>query len=900
MSDLEAIASALFSADHRWRAEGGGEYVESHAFHALRLKAVNISGTASKAPLRASEYDLSKHVTRPDELGPYERHILATALRGRGVVLLVGTAGCGKSSSLNRVVSHFNDHAIPHHEPGDASGALSLERPIALSADLNQFAEDIRASYEAAENDSDRNAVVESALNRLSNQLLSKVLESLRDPTGRRTAPGSFVDLVRLAYRLAIREIDASGDETFELSHQLLSVIRPEDVEPSQNENAMQAFTRIREALDREGVSARMRLGFWLAILEASRLLDGTPTPPFLAIDNIDPMPEDVQHAVVGALRDQAGSCGFRILISARLSTYRDSFFRGQNDWFPHSGPSPLEVLTTRLLRFLTDPGRYASFREDLSPAGQREALARAFHLFLRLHSNPKDQPLGRILAAVSGDSVRRILIASKELFRAVQNPPDDICRRIERGLQDFRRAYARRLVVTQIGDSIENAIVAAAEEAREDAADDADPRLALDAWIRCVWGAVHGVLDKVSRDMGEGVWDGRADDWSWAFASTPVESLRSSLERSDEVMRSIGGPTIGKLFDEMVPYMAEWDRQSDASGFLTRLVEVGSSLDAGGEQTPGMVAAEERAGALDGLSEDVLKRHKPYEIARRLVETSSVVVRLFEDSYLEGSLTSAKARILQLASQRRYARIPLRETVDRLRESGFSELRVTRFLNELTDSEARLVWINKDFQFGSWKAIEEAANQVDTVVTLTRAGWYHLRFLYPEATYVMAQVGGRAPNLRQTLRATLDGLIGIATADHQDHERRSGEHDPQLEEYSTAFNVAVASAARIGAIAVAHAKQVREDPPSGRRSGKLDEVRDLLGAWARFIEDEASWLGETFSISEQLSFPAPRDHVGPLSIPPNHQLRYLPTLSPEDAVRRLRAMALDAALSPS
>jgi hypothetical protein len=625
-------------------------------------------------------------------------------------------------------------------------------------------------------------------------------------------------------------------------------------------------------------LEGRTQLEFWFAILEALTILIRRPSARGLVLlDNVDPLSEHLQAFLKGTLLDLAQNVSFKVVLPVRVSTFwQDSNAYARSvTWYPHSGPGPVDVITTRIASFITAPDDYPAYLA-LSPLDQKRAVFRAFELLLRLHrGRGQYRSLGRVVTAIAGDSIRRAmsmmeyLMLTSELKASYESAAD-----VAHRLSDVRKRYELRLLLERIGTATLEELTALAQELppnfnKELSTWSGKVAARLGATVLAVLeNAEHGgarLTDIETQDLiricatelaGKVCRSSIQVGWRLVIRSAaeqgsapePLDQLREGvlvlLEQwlAKPLDDALGGPGVGgvEIFNLIVAGMRA---ATQGSGLL--------SLEGLTDDEDDVLKANFDSWDESQLCRRVLLENGPHVAVRALVR-SRFVPDVFHDSSQENNVSSGKARLLFVVASQPHGRIELARVLELFGSYNFSKPSVLSFVNDLLSESVRAIWINKAFAYADYQELERDRGRC---VQLTRGGWGLYSTVFGELNFLTSVFppAGQGVKLVGRLEWALNELQAIQNKDLTllQNWLKSGRTEGVTNPNPTVLNsTALHAAARVARELIWHCRGhfhrvIKKRETAGDSMAELEATREALRRWHRFLRDEAEQLAE-------------------------------------------------------
>jgi hypothetical protein len=603
-------------------------------------------------------------------------------------------------------------------------------------------------------------------------------------------------------------------------------------------------YQKVLSALD--GMSHEDRIGFWHAVLDAIQHHSHPADVVIAVYDNADPMDEPLQQAIQHRLDIISTTCVHKLVAPVRPVAFEVRAFSTGFNSYVHSGPSPLDILSQRLLAFVVHPELSQVYRES-SREDRRRALTRALDLLLRLQRcYGYGRSLGPILSWMAGDSGRRILGMAKEVFRsnALLEQRDVLA--LADNIGQLRGRYELRMMVDRLAASLAEEIVAAAEDVAASVArhDPVTPEEIADRLV----GTVKSVIANIQRvqrssmleiSASDAVATLREGEITTAARSTVQEAMRHAaevLERpvgaSPWYARAIG--RLRKLFIDGVNaefHRLDWRHPGApeaAIHFVQSLVE---DRDAPPPTQP-------PADVTDRAVRQFLEVNKPFLPVQILLSNPTHTVNLFVS---EGRPSLCKLQVLwDLAAAG--GQVRLGQLLETLESLGHSEFDIIGTVDEFVNENRRLMWLDRRFRHGTMAALKEHAGRP---AVLSRAGWGYHGGLGSEIDYLLVKLG-QGGNLTGQIADVADGLRRLHEL--EDEQRRRTDLDRLPPNVLTAVrDIALRAAPQFLDLSLRHCRKMERRSECEQLRASVIAYERLLGEFQAVSADDVTQRRQLF-----------------------------------------------------
>jgi hypothetical protein len=721
------------------------------------------------------------------------------------LAIVIGAAGSGKSSTIRHVLRQFAKHRKVIETDAADLGTLGAVRGIGfLFVDLNSIANTVaEMESRGVEQDACVGFVWDRVAVEFPVQIAARFGEELRDRGYQgdvaAVVPSLILDLVERGLDLCLGGVDTrtivGGGVAAWLQpgfNELGGLLRP-------NKDVVLDYLRLTSIISKLGGDRPFL--FWIAALHQ---LSGMPSRPrfFLVIDNIDPLSETIQKQVFSTILDATSKLDFQVVLPARFSTFDTpaATYSHPYCWYPHSGPSPLDIVSSRLLAFLSHPSNYPAFAKLSTDEEKRQAICRAYELLVRLHPGKHGGfAFGRMLRAVAGDSVRRGLIAARACFRSKLLSSAYNARAVsDVVIQSLRLGVT--LTCGRFVRNVRDEMIAVAAESPDFRLQKSSPSAVADALAGRILATsvaiVSGFADTVSAlgrltefDVAQLFHQSaRHRGFLMAIAAATRAAMAVAVELGATADTADGVVTIlaQRLDRESNIKVGETNWQVQASAELIRnmaravrsaIPRVPSALQPVEDDMEAVISVVDP----DNLTPTLSATNKYHIWPIALCNNSDVVVDLFHaGNGVSTSLSQIRLRALLLLRCMPGGRSRISEFVHVLRLRGFGEDAILDLFNTFVAPQHRIFWSSKAFKYKSYSEIESHA---DRPICLTRSGYGYCNVLMNEFNYVLAQLAGYRESSNLSL---IDRLSQTLSALRELHElelveaREARKHQPE------------------------------------------------------------------------------------------------------------------------
>lgn len=814
-TQFHTLADELF-VNSPASGEGCCRYVQSHGFHGRRFLALDNEHPPSE---RYAEFDLSAHVREADRLGPYERQVLAEIVHApHRLVMIVGYAGAGKSSTLRHVLEHYAHHRVPRTvEPG--RGALfrqiRAQRPLYAYVDFEPI------WMRVASNGPDDAAARAALLRHWAEALPSAINRMLSNRQLLR-------DCVATALRWAVEAPSEFPDYPVPAALTAFYMKFPGKVSDAQD--ADDVYHRVLTTLGELAIEHRIE--FWHAILDIIKLHSYSKDIVVVVYDNADPMDAPLQRAMHEILNCIATTCRHKIVAPVRPVTFQVRGFSAACNWYPHSGPSPIDILSQRLLSFLHHPEQLVSYRDMPQEQAQR-ALGRALDVLARLQRNyGHRRSLGRVLSWMAGDSARRVLEMVRSIFLSDQLLEIDSSQaatvRAVRGRYELR-AVLDRLVIS-LGEEIvavAGDVVIALGGGNDIDPDDLAARLAgtvdlvLASSLRVPASELLGIaLPDLQQVLREEAPAARRS----IQGSCEAAMIEIALREASEPRRRAVLERVCRGYRARLPALVErhtW-RHPDVAPALIGFLE---SLAEPAPHDPHDNLEIEPSAANERAVEPWAHLNKPFLSVQLALRHGTSRSNAF---MIDDELSLSKLHILWFLAGVRNGSATVQELVTTLRALEHDDAHILQAVNELVNQHVRLMWLDRCFRYPTIDALLLEPNHR---VVLSRAGWGYQSALTSEIDYLLVNLSAANVNLTSQLQNVMLSLRALHELEALLRARPDRPRTAPASMFSAVRDIIVRAAAQFHDLAARHFRKLS-------RNTDRDELRHVVVSYERLLAD--------------------------------------------------------------
>jgi hypothetical protein len=735
---------------------GAHRYVQSRVFSGSRgLDPQN------GPPNRLADDALDSELLHAERLGPYERELLASLLRApQSLVIVTGSTGAGKSSTLRHILDFYDNNA----------GLKNVQAHVGWNP-KHAYVDFNKLEREFARAESEKHgAGLDLLYDKIPWRIATALLKSVNGVALQRkcTSRQVVLDLAREAYRWLTDEEPVPDGMTFDWPD-LLAVGAPELTgNPDRDFDALQR--RLADVAQRKSRS-NIPLMFWCAVFDALAIKSRPINKrALLLLDNIDPLPDEVQRALRDEFLCMCLEKNFKVVLALRHSRFRihepRQRYALEYNWYPHCGPSPVEIVCDRLLGFIAKPECYPAFR-DLTHEWQQRSLQRALDLLLRLtRGSPHFRTLGQLAVAGAGDSVRRALDTIRSMFE---------CREISFGYASLETTAAISQLSLELkaiscsgalGLALREELIGIAMECSKDQHDFGVQR-AVQRLVRTTLSVLRGGFDRTDQ------WSQPNVDRLWEHAEVQamlvedIETAASLLQErltylgmNREATSSVRARLAAALREAFAGYCAKPSRPGLSALFdliCTLLATDHPQQENSREEGTEFTFSWDRL----RICANALSANRSHVMARSLIRRESLH-NLLVDSEKKPSLLPLT--LLYYLAFRDHGEAPLSDVLSLARLDA-DEAGILSLINRLCNERGRILWINQDFSHGTFQELATLARSGATI-KLTHGGWAYFLAVLDEIDYLMEAaapaVAGRDELLSTRLKWGLERLQGM------------------------------------------------------------------------------------------------------------------------------------------
>ncbi|MFI5299336.1 MAG: hypothetical protein ACHREM_14675, partial [Polyangiales bacterium] len=746
----------------------GGRYYVSHGFYRFRWLPEGFEDLLGQS---IAEPDLSKLVSAPTlvELGPYEKVILGWLLQAQGKqVLLVGNAGAGKTSAITTTIKIYERH-VKFSDVDQMRRTLAPpwrieNHPCSIYIDFNRLWPEIENARLAGKTESDQRELALSLWADLMWNELLRLVERLGLSSG--NAPvqtnRALLDIFEVSFRWANGAAPlprGAGFRSVLSAHTgLIERLRAGSVD----DNVASLLERL------HALSAGDRIRVVAAVIEAIAFLANGTTRGFFAVcDNTDPMDAHIQRAIQNELTAVSHRLSLVWVSPVRDVNFRVRAFAGGFSWYPHCGPSPIDLVVLRCLQFIAAPEVFPGYK-TLSEHQRAVAMARVFELALRIRrGRGAYQTLGHALQACCGDSVRRAYAIAHSLLNdtSIQRHPTNNAtfRRIQ-ALKQAQLEYEVRVLYERLGSAVGDVFLAAAAGPLLPSVDEAalsEVGASLGGQIRA---AVNACLKNAISAGSDGL-RGAAGPWRLHRAEQVcIAVLRDAVGRANRIAQSrrLKDSHRELVLGSVVRTISEAPLGTDVTLLPPGVAEHVSSiiLDALKRQdsTSAETSTEEDPHDTTDVDEWqnsewcrwLLSVNRPHIHASAFL-ASNHVANLLQS---RGKVSDVRLHVMSFCLAAGSVPPTLGSLILELRSRGWGNDEILDTVNYLVNEDRRLIFIGREFSYDRFSDLEVRAQEP---VTATRVGLGYGSILLSDIDYLIACVRGAG----EPARVELDPVVG-------------------------------------------------------------------------------------------------------------------------------------------
>jgi hypothetical protein len=338
-----------------------------------------------------------------DKYGPNEQYLINKILYSPSYLLyIIGGIGVGKTRFAHFIMSEILPQIISKNEKAQKFGPCTI---------YYNFLDEGNALPQHEDSDAIRTSFIDSFCDRVEAELYSH----------------EFFDLdfeVGTIWDELFEEYKDQYNKYLSLSF-IISQLRLNEAEHkhlvSDYAGTIQKRKVVRQKI--RGDQAR-RLSYLALLLQYARkhYFDSDPAGLLLIVDNVDREPSLVQQVVKLVVKPFARISGGRTIINARQSTYYqqllDDGASDPIDVVPYCGPTPIEIIKTRIDDFIRYHDEYASFYNPK----HLPQLVEGIKYIKDNHIN--NETFQNLFSSLCGRSIRRgLLLAQSIIHNSVYDP---------------------------------------------------------------------------------------------------------------------------------------------------------------------------------------------------------------------------------------------------------------------------------------------------------------------------------------------------------------------------------------------------------------------------------------------------------------------------------------------
>jgi len=815
-TQFHTLADELF-VNRAASGDGFCGYIQSHGFHGRRFLAIENDHPPSD---RYAEVDLSDHVREAERLGPYERQVLAEIVHApHRLVMIVGYAGSGKTSTILHVLEHYARYRVQrvleHPRPGLYTRVRALQ-PFQMYVDFEPI------WMKVAANSKDDAAARDALLEHWAEALppaINRMLASTKQP----------LQLLRDCVATALRWATEQPAEFphYQVPGALTVFFRKFEGKLSDSENPEDAYRKVLVTLD--AMKVEHRIEFWHALLDIVKLHSHPKDIVVAVYDNADPMDAPLQRWIQERLDCIATSCVHKIVAPIRPVTFQVRGFSSSNNWYPHSGPSPVDILSQRLLSFLNRPEQLTTYQDMPRDQAQR-ALGRALDILARLQRNyGHGRSLGRVLAWMAGDSGRRVLLMAKALF--LNDQLFETAENSAAFVRSVRGRYELRAMIDRLVVSLGEEIVAIAEDVvfALDTGRAVGPdvlarrlvdtielvvanslRVQNSALLGVSLADVHSVIREA--EVGTAARRGLRESAAAALAAIAVKEDNSERRRAvlDAVCRNYRD-----LVRTCLPKLT-WEHR-DAAEALSAFVASFAELDA--------VEPDHAEHAPERTTDPWPQLNKPFMTVQFALRSVGGKYNMFA---VGDRPSLCKLHILWFLAGVRRGSATVHDLIATLRALDHTDADILEAVNEFVNEHVRLMWLDRCFAYPSIAALLEIPNHR---VVMSRAGWGYQSALTSEIDYLLVHLGMANVNLTTQLHNVVIGLRALHEIEAELRARKTSPPGVPTGVLSPVRDVIVRATAQFQDLAARHFRNLS-------RNVEREEVRRIVVTYDQLLRD--------------------------------------------------------------
>ncbi|MFZ5570499.1 MAG: hypothetical protein ACOZF0_08840 [Thermodesulfobacteriota bacterium] len=917
-ANFKVLANQIFHFEPSTEKIGPLAYIKSECFHKHRISLPEFKNSSYP---RYAEVTLKDYLRNEKQLGPYERQLLnGILLDPAKLILIAGAIGSGKTSTIKYIIHHYSifrkrvgvlDFNNLQLEPKNLLDKLSYEVRILnpsyiylnnniLATDLGALErqgidrKEMRIKLQENFSDSIYESIVEMFQQTIDykNTLKNKSRATLLFKFAK--TPNELVfDIIDLMLQLVSGSIPLGNCIKTIPFRSILSKVNDEILLNGglRKENFNSDLARIKNVINSK-LSPRDKIKFWFSLIDIiGQLLDNKKNYLFCIVDNIDPLSAYLQHELHDILLNIVERATFKIVVPARFSTFKIlNKARGYN-WYPHHGPSPIEVITIRLAYFISTPEDFSAYKTIEQKNIKSISLIRAFDILLRMHrGSGAFRSLSRMMEAIAGDSIRKAYDAIRELFldetlkysySEIEYLTDEVNKILSK--------YLYRSLIEKIGYVIEKEMVEISREAYipgvesriiDEKAKENSCRLmmVITSIIDNTFSSVKNITIKISTEAFKKILNIEESGYQ---AKTRI---RAGCYTASKIAKSRGLSTeILKKFTEIMRSTIEIEMKSVLKMQYSNYFGINEIEEFSGFISASLIIEEEN---IDKIFEDhdfdpdniafkwfdewdeskicrkILSVNSPLNAVRALIKTSAHDI--FHNS-LDGELCLSKLRILYTLVYDRDHSKTVRFFLDDLEKYFIPEDKILHAINDLINSETRIIWINKQF---AYKDIQELYEDGNLNVTLTRRGWGYYSQVLKELTYLQVvfierkRTSSQHFSFSERVNLCLLGISDLYELEIEKIENRikflnkKGYQKERIKSESLpigliSLDIATRLGINVGKTLFRHFQNVINNPRHSDAASQIEELegtRKALYKWLIFIETAKGKLSSLYS----------------------------------------------------
>ncbi|TMQ02182.1 MAG: hypothetical protein E6J90_40680 [Deltaproteobacteria bacterium] len=814
-----SLADELFKNEPA-TGTGFSAYIQSHGFHGRRYMAMELGRIPSD---RYAEFKLDRHVTHVERLGPYERQVLAEILlASERLVMIVGYAGSGKTSTIRHVLEHYARHRptrlVDPKRAGPYQRIRSI-RPSYIYIDFNPIWTKVELSR------GDEASATKCLLEEWANVLPIAVL----DMFGPNEPLQLLIDCIEVALKWAVAPPRSEQFPRYRPPGVVIEFFQVFEGGLRDGKSLEDSYRKVLAALAR--MSAEDRIAFWHVILDVVKLHSYDEDVVIAVYDNADPMDAYLQRAIQRRLDQISTTCIHKLVAPLRPVAFEVRGYSYAHNWYPHSGPSPVDILSQRLLTFLNHPELLASY--GALPADQAaRATRRALDIVVRLQRGyGHHRSLGRVLAWMAGDSGRRLLDMARELF--VSDQLLEVADHPTAPARVVRGRYELRALIDRLATSLGEEIIAIADHvvvelARGNAVAAADLVERLEVTMRTVLANAQQVSrsDLHTVTLADVQCTLRDPDLVTGARTAIRESVAAALqliansERNGDRRKDVLDEICARFTALVAPAIdsVPWqhrDARDEIYAFLCSFADLESP-----NPEPTEIPTDDSIKVLYEVN-------KPFVPVQILLRSRTHTTNVFE---VANRPSLCKLHVLWFLGGMPRGLATAEHMVTALRALEHSDSDILETINQFVTQDMRLIWFDRSYAYPSLAAL--LANP-DHRAVMSRAGWGYQSALTSEIDYLLVKLGRANLGLTTQINDVVLGLRELYGLEVGIRDRIvRGVRIPK-DVYTAVHDIVVRATPQFTDLASRHFRKLS-------RNVERDELRQCVVAYERLLTDVA------------------------------------------------------------